>query len=747
MSHQVLRFEHPASLTRRRFFALGAVGIGTAALALLCCVTNSHAAETKPIAPAAAKAAPAQRAIDLYVNPQTGSDTANGRSAEIKAGNGPFKTIAHAIATANASDTIHLAPLIYTNESVEFRNKSGEPDKPITLDGHGAIIDGSDPLIERDWHEVDPGLYRNTALYAKPLLASEAFVSRFALAMNGKLNRMGHSAKGRSDPYKAVADLKFGEWTYQEKDEHAYFLRIDPTKTLANYNIRVPTRVSAVQIYGNVSHLVIKNITATHVINDGFALTTGSAPNEINYKVRDIVYENIKAIECCDDGMSSHADCELSVDGLEVDGCATGIANCGGDTIDHLVTRNIHGVDVYYYGGRHVLKNSRLQVHGNVAALSLTTQYGNAKWLADPSRGALYDGWDRCVLQMENVVFDVSQTPADSSKALLIADRCTLESNKTTMNGLTPVVAKGGSLKSTAAATTTTPARPRPTLANVPYGSHERQVLDFYKAESAQPTPLLIFIHGGGWVAGDKSSLGGMTKCLAAGISIISINYRYTWQAQLAGVKPPVEWPLHDAARALQFVRSKAAEWNIDKQRIATSGGSAGGCSSLWLALHDDLADPKSSDPIARESTRLWCAAATGAQTSLDPRQLQEWTPNSCYGGHAFGFMNPTKLSSRDTHFAEFLAARDQLLPWIKEYSPIELVTADDPPIYLLYNEPPALGQNEKDPTHTANYGVKLQEKLRSVGVECELVYPAVSAEVHEWTANYLIKKLKAPAK
>lgn len=54
--------------------------------------------------------------------------------------------------------------------------------------------------------------------------------------------------------------------------------------------------------------------------------------------------------------------------------------------------------------------------------------------------------------------------------------------------------------------------------------------------------------------------------------------------------------------------------------------------------------------------------------------------------------------------------------------------------------------QHQKDPTHTANYGVKMQEKLRAGGVECELVYPAVSAEVHEWTSNYLIKKFKASA-
>ena len=131
-------------------------------LGLLFILCNQAAAETKSIAPAAIKAVPDPGAVDLYVNPETGSDTANGRSAEIKAGNGPFKTIARAIATAKPGDTIHLAPMTYTNECVVFRNKSGEPGKPITLDGHGAVIDGSDPLIERDWHEVGPGLYRNT---------------------------------------------------------------------------------------------------------------------------------------------------------------------------------------------------------------------------------------------------------------------------------------------------------------------------------------------------------------------------------------------------------------------------------------------------------------------------------------------------------------------------------------------------------------------------------------------------------
>ena len=132
-----------------------------------------------------------------------------------------------------------------------------------------------------------------------------------------------------------------------------------------------------------------------------------------------------------------------------------------------------------------------------------------------------------------------------------------------------------------------------------------------------------------------------------------------------------------------------------------------------------------------------------GAQTSLDPKQLREWTPNSRYGGHAFGFMpDPKDPKTRDTQFAAFLAARESVLPWIKEYSPYEHVTADDPPIYLIYSAPPALGQEQKDPTHTANYGVKLQERLRSVGVECELVYPGAPDVKHPQAEDYLIDQL-----
>jgi len=271
------------------------------------------------------------------------------------------------------------------------------------------------------------------------------------------------------------------------------------------------------------------------------------------------------------------------------------------------------------------------------------------------------------------------------------------------------------------------PKRPTPTVADYAYGTDsERQKLDFWKAEGDKPAPLILMIHGGGWVNGSKESYGGVEQYLAAGFCVASINYRYIAIAMEQKVEPPVKAPLHDAARALQTLRSKAKEWNIDPTRVGATGGSAGACTSLWLAFHDDLADPKSSDPVARESTRLQCAAVSGAQTSLDPKELREWIVNSIYGGHAFGFAQ--KGRKREEEFELLIANREKVLPWIKEYSPIELVSKDDPPVYLTYpqqKKAPVAGEKEPDPTHSVIYGTKLAERVAPLGVECVVTSPS----------------------
>jgi acetyl esterase/lipase len=273
----------------------------------------------------------------------------------------------------------------------------------------------------------------------------------------------------------------------------------------------------------------------------------------------------------------------------------------------------------------------------------------------------------------------------------------------------------------------------RKPLLNVPYGTHPRQVLDFYPAESDRPTPVVFFIHGGGWQNGDKKNFNAR-PFLAKGISVVAINYRYVKQGVEQKIEPPVKAPLEDAARALQFVRSKAAAWNLDKKRIGATGGSAGGCSSLWLAFHPDMARPDSKDPIARESTRLYCAAVNGAQSSLDPKQLRAWMPNYGYGAHAFGLKN----------FQSLIDNREKVLKWIKEYSPIEHVSKDDPPIGLFYggDKDAKVGDSPKDPTHSPILGIMLAKRLKEAGVDVVLVYPGHPNKKYKNSTEYLIDHL-----
>ena len=96
-----------------------------------------------------------------------------------------------------------------------------------------------------------------------------------------------------------------------------------------------------------------------------------------------------------------------------------------------------------------------------------------------------------------------------------------------------------------------------------------------------------------------------------------SINYRYSTQA-------PYPAPFHDSARALQFLRLHAKKYNLNPKAVAATGGSAGGDISLWLGFHADLADPKSDDPVNRQSTRIACAGARHAGESRSARHCQD---------------------------------------------------------------------------------------------------------------------------
>src|SRR5262245_39718745 len=112
-------------------------------------------------------------------------------------------------------------------------------------------------------------------------------------------------------------------------------------------------------------------------------------------------------------------------------------------------------------------------------------------------------------------------------------------------------------------------AKPQPDAENVKYGPHERNVLDLWLAKSTSRTPLVNFIHGGGFRQGDKSALAAerLKAYLDSGFSVAALNYRLTDKA-------PAPAAYLDGARALQFLRANAAKWNLDGRRVASTGGS-----------------------------------------------------------------------------------------------------------------------------------------------------------------------------
>lgn len=273
-----------------------------------------------------------------------------------------------------------------------------------------------------------------------------------------------------------------------------------------------------------------------------------------------------------------------------------------------------------------------------------------------------------------------------------------------------------------------------PTFANVPYGPHDRNVLDFWKAEGDGPRPLLVYIHGGGWTSGDKKQPSkAFKRYLDKGISYAAINYRLT-------PANPLPAPVHDAARAIQFLRTKAGEWKIDTKHIALTGGSAGACSSMWLLLHDDLADPNASDPVLRESTRVCAAAVNAGQVSIDPKVIEPWL------GPEVLKHRMINLSVGEPTIESALQNYDKHHDLYVEFSPYNHLDAKDPPLLMTYGADTSLpSKNPGHGIHHPVYGIKMKEKADSVGHECYLLIPEESkSEKYKNAADFLIDKLLA---
>lgn len=253
---------------------------------------------------------------------------------------------------------------------------------------------------------------------------------------------------------------------------------------------------------------------------------------------------------------------------------------------------------------------------------------------------------------------------------------------------------------------------PPPTHADVAYDVHDKTKLDFWQAEGPGPHPIYVYIHGGGWIGGDKDTNADPTPYLKKGISYASVNYRLTGEA-------PLPAPVHDAARAIQFIRSKAGEWNLKKDRMVLTGGSAGACTSMWLLCHDDLADPDSEDRVKRESTRVQGAVVGGGQTSIDPKQIEPWLGENVLKHRMINMA----VGEKTIEGALANYAKHEAL--YKEFSAYNHVSKDDPPLYMSYGSDMTLpSKSAGHGIHHPVYGVKMKEKCDSVGQTCYLRIP-----------------------
>jgi acetyl esterase len=246
----------------------------------------------------------------------------------------------------------------------------------------------------------------------------------------------------------------------------------------------------------------------------------------------------------------------------------------------------------------------------------------------------------------------------------------------------------------------------QPDVADARYGPAPRNTLDLWKAASARPTPLIVYFHGGGFVNGGKEAARGtdlLKWSLEAGVSFASVSYQYTKD----GVVLPA--PMQDGARAVQFLRSKSREWNIDPAKVAAYGVSAGAGIALWIAFHDDLADRRSADPVARESSRLTVAGSINGQISYDPHLFLKLLGPSSDG--------PAMLAS--IHGVSDIESPEAQRRFDAS-SPLTFLTRDDPPVFTYYRyELGPVPSGGPGYVHNPKFGVLLKERMDALGIDC----------------------------
>jgi len=273
-----------------------------------------------------------------------------------------------------------------------------------------------------------------------------------------------------------------------------------------------------------------------------------------------------------------------------------------------------------------------------------------------------------------------------------------------------------------------------PTHVDIAYGTHDRNKLDVWCAKSDQPTPLVILIHGGGFVNGDKSkwrTSPELELLLDKGVSCAALNYPFR-------TSKPIQEILRDAALAVQFLRSKSLDWNLDKTRFAAQGGSAGAGTSLWLTTRDDLADPTSSNPVLRESSRVSACVLNATQATYN---VGRWATFLGESASAFArspvegpaFYGLKSLEELQSDHGQELAAECDMLAWISK---------DDGPVLCVVKHPDGPVADRNHLVHHPKHSEEIKRVCETFGVPCRIIRDG-QADPTGAAVEFLLKHLK----
>jgi acetyl esterase/lipase len=266
-----------------------------------------------------------------------------------------------------------------------------------------------------------------------------------------------------------------------------------------------------------------------------------------------------------------------------------------------------------------------------------------------------------------------------------------------------------------------------------------KQVFHLFLPDTVGNFPLVVFIHGGGYIGGTPDIVTTPDRrldikyFLENGIAFASFGYRL-----INNTGPDDEGVikcLNDAKRALQFVRYYANDLQIDPTKIALQGRSAGATTSYWLGTLPDMADPNATDPILQESTRVCAVDLYGPQATLDVYKWETQVFHNFDGNgtnYTLDSMENLMGLERASNFYGGFDSISQILvdPALIQYrqdvDQLFYLSNDDPPLFISSQS--LAVHPSQDLFHHSFHGREIHNTALAVGVsEVKADIPALS--------------------